>query len=80
MIKGGNEAHVFENVPVGTSVKALIERAGGFDERGYGEIIMGGSFTGKACNLEDPITKCTGAILVTRPFRDLKGAKVGILV
>ena len=29
MIEGGNEAHVFENVPVGTSVQALIDRAGG---------------------------------------------------
>lgn len=76
---GGNEAHVFEHVPVGTSVASLIERAGGADGE-YGEIIMGGSFTGKACKLEDPITKCTGAILVTRQFRDLHGAKVGILV
>ena len=80
MIKGGNEAHVFMDVPVGRSVQALIDEAGGFDERGYGEIIMGGSFTGKACELGDPITKATGAILVTRQFRDLHGAKVGILV
>ena len=80
MIKGGSEAHVFENVPVGRSVQALIDEAGGFDERGYGEVIMGGSFTGKATELDAPITKCTGALLVTRPFRDLHGAKVGILV
>ena len=80
MIKGGSEAHVFMDVPVGRSVQALIDEAGGFDERGYGEVIMGGSFTGKACELGDPITKCTGALLVTRPFRDLHGAKVGILV
>ena len=80
MIEGGNEAHVFENVPVGTSVQALIDRAGGFDKRGYGEVIMGGSFTGKATELDAPITKTTGALLVTREFRDLHGAKVGILV
>jgi hypothetical protein len=80
MIEGGNEAHVFRNVPVGVRVGDLIEWAGGFDKRGYGEIIMGGSFTGKACSVDDPITKCTGALLVTRPFRDLHGAKVGILV
>ena len=79
MIKGGNEAHVFEDVPVGTSVKDLIEMAGGLEDH-YGEIIMGGSFTGKACELSDPITKATGALLVTREFRDLHGAKVGILV
>lgn len=79
MIKGGNEAHVFENVPVGTSVQTLIDMAGGI-EGNYGEIIMGGAFTGRSCELEEPITKATGAILVTREFRDLHGAKVGILV
>lgn len=76
---GGNEAHVFENVPVGTSVGALIEMAGGIDGE-YGEIIMGGSFTGRACEVEEPICKNTGAILVTVPFMDLHGAKMGILV
>jgi proline reductase-associated electron transfer protein PrdC len=80
MIKGGNEAHVFMDVPVGRSVEALIEEAGGIDEMGYGEIIMGGAFTGKATTLDAPITKATGALLVTRPFRDLHGAKMGILV
>ena len=80
MIEGGSEAHVFRNVPVGVKVGDLIQWAGGFDKRGYGEIIMGGAFTGKACSVDDPVTKCTGAILVTRQFRDLHGAKVGILV
>ena len=80
MIKGGNEAHVFMDVPVGRSVQALIDEAGGFDEMGYGEVIMGGAFTGKATELDAPITKATGALLVTRPFRDLHGAKMGILV
>ena len=68
------------DVPVGRSVEALIEEAGGIDEMGYGEIIMGGAFTGKATTLDAPITKATGALLVTRPFRDLHGAKMGILV
>lgn len=76
---GGSDAHVFEDVPVGTSVKALIERAGGIDGE-YGEIILGGSFTGRAAELDEPITKATGAILVTVPFMDLHGAKMGILV
>lgn len=78
-IKGGNEAHVFMNVPVGTSVRDLIEMAGGIEGE-YGEIILGGAFTGKACELTDPIVKQTGAILVTMPFMDLKGANMGILV
>lgn len=78
-ITGGNAAHVFENVPIGTSVAALIERAGGIEGE-YGEIIVGGSFTGRAGTLDEPITKATGAVLVTVPFLDLHGAKTGILV
>lgn len=75
----GVEPHVFMDVPVGTSVKELIERAGGIDGE-YGEIIMGGPFTGKACEEDAPITKTTGGIIVTEPFEDLKGEKMGILV
>ena len=45
-LNGGHDAHVFMDVPVGTSVGALIERAGGIDG-GYGEIVMGCVFTRK---------------------------------
>ena len=76
---GGNEAHVFMDVPVGTSVGALIERAGGIDGE-YGEIVLGGPFTGRATELDAPITKNSGAILVSIPFPDLHGAKMGVLV
>lgn len=78
-INGGNHAHVFMDVPVGVSVGELIERAGGIDGV-YGEIIMGGAFTGKATELDAPITKTTGGILVTIEFPDLHGANVGLLV
>lgn len=78
-LKGGTEPHVFMDVPVGTSVKELIEKAGGIDGE-YGEVIMGGPFTGKACELDAPITKTTGGIIVTQPFEDLKGEKMGLLV
>ena len=78
-LNGGNEAHVFMDVPVGVSVGSLIERAGGIDGV-YGEIIMGGAFTGKATELDAPITKTTGGILVTIDFPDLHGAPVGLLV
>ena len=67
---GGHDAHVFVDVPVGTSVGSLIERAGGIDGD-YGEIIMGGAFTGRACTVDEPICKNTGAILVSMPFMDL---------
>ena len=46
----------------------------------YGEIIMGGAFTGLPTELDAPTTKTTGAIIVTIPFLDLHGAKVGLLV
>lgn len=78
-IKGGNQAHVFMDVPVGTSVEELIERAGGIDGE-YGEIIMGGPFTGKSTTLDAPITKTTGGIIVTMEFPDLHGATIGTLV
>lgn len=78
-LKGGPQAHVFMDVPVGTTVGELIERAGGIDGE-YGEIILGGPFTGSATTLDTPITKTTGGIIVTQPFEDLKGRKVGLLV
>ena len=76
---GGNAAHVFMDVPVGVSVGEMIERAGGIDGK-YGEIIMGGAFTGKSTSLDAPTTKTTGGIIVTVEFPDLHGANVGLLV
>lgn len=77
-LNNGADAHVFLNVPIGTSVGDLIERAGGIHGE-YGEIILGGAFTGRPTTLDAPTVKATGAILVTEPFADLKGAKVGLL-
>ena len=78
-LNDGTDPHVFMDVPVGTSVKELIDMAGGIDGE-YGEIIMGGPFTGKACDENDPITKTTGGIIVTQEFPDLKNEKMGLLV
>lgn len=78
-LNGGREARVYMDVPVGTSVGEMIERAGGI-EAPYGEIIMGGPFTGKSTTLEAPVTKTTGGIIVTIEFPDLHGANVGLLV
>ncbi|WP_101772642.1 proline reductase-associated electron transfer protein PrdC [Peptostreptococcus faecalis] len=71
---------VFKHVPVGTKVGDLIEAAGGIYKYGeYGEIIMGGPFTGKHSDYDAPITKTTGGILVTQPYpKDER--KMGILV
>lgn len=78
-LKKGTESQVFMDVPVGTTVGELIEMAGGIDGE-YGEIILGGPFTGTAVSLSTPITKTSGGILVTEPFPDLKGAKMGVLI
>lgn len=78
-INGGNEPHVFMDVPVGTSVGDMIEKAGGIDGV-YGEIIMGGPFTGKSTTFDAPVTKTTGGIIVTIDLPDLHGAPVGLLV
>lgn len=79
-LKGGKAAKVFMDVPVGLKVKDVIAMAGGINGD-YGEIIMGGSFTGRATTLDAPITKTTGAIIVTDPFdKSFKGKKVGLLV
>ncbi len=76
---GGNEPHVYMDVPIGTSVGDLIACSGGIDGV-YGEIIMGGPFTGKATTEEAPITKTTGGIIVTIDLPDLHGARTGLLI
>ena len=77
-LNGGNAPHVFWDVPVGSSVGSLIDRAGGIDGV-YGEVILGGPFTGRAAALDEPVTKTTGGIIVTIEFPDLHGARIGIL-
>lgn len=69
---------VFEDVPIGMRVSELIEKAGGCSEE-YGELIMGGPFTGKRTAMDAPVVKTTGGILVAETF--LKGPqKIGLLV
>lgn len=78
-LKKGKEAQVFMDIPVGTTVGELIEMAGGIDGD-YGEILFGGPFTGTAVSLSTPITKTSGGIIVTEPFPNLRGAKMGVLI
>ncbi len=66
------------NVPVGTSVGEMIERAGGIDGV-YGEIIIGGPFTGNPTDLDAPVTKTTGGIIVTIDFPNLSRQKSDFL-
>lgn len=53
-------------VPVGITVKELIEMAGGFSSEDN-VMIMGGPMTGRICTINDIVTKTTKAILVLPP-------------
>lgn len=53
-------------VPVGITVKSLIDIAGGFTTDDN-VMIMGGPMTGKICSINDIVTKTTKAILVLPP-------------
>lgn len=77
-LKSGKQGHVFMDVPLGTTVKELVERSGGIDGN-YGEIIMGGPFTGHSVGLDDVVTKTTGGIIVTMEFMNEK-RNMGLLV
>ncbi|MBE5906532.1 MAG: proline reductase-associated electron transfer protein PrdC [Lachnospiraceae bacterium] len=69
---------IFLDVPLGTSVKAMFERAGGVNPE-YGELIMGGPFTGKRTTMEDVVVKTTGGLIAAECFP--KGPeKIGLLV
>ena len=71
---GGGDAHILMDVPVGMAVSDVIALAGEMKEE-YGEIIMGGSYTGLPCTLDDPIKKMTGALYITETFENLKQTK-----
>lgn len=78
-LKTGIEPNVFFQVPVGTPIQELIEKSGGIDGN-YGEIVIGGPYTGKADDIDNAIvTKTSGGAVVTIELPEYKG-KVGLLV
>lgn len=69
---------VLKDVPVGTPVSDVFELAGGFGSE-YGELIMGGPFTGSRTSLTEAVRKTTGGLLAAECFP--KGPeKLGLLV
>ena len=62
-----SQEKVFLDVPIGIPVKTLIDKCNGY-VKPYGEIVLGGPFTGKPGEEDSPITKTLGGILVTMPF------------
>ncbi|SFB40803.1 proline reductase-associated electron transfer protein PrdC [Clostridium frigidicarnis] len=78
-LKSGKETTVFFQVPVGTQVCELVEKAGGIDGA-FGEVVIGGPYTGKADNLENAtVTKISGGAIVTIELPEFTG-KLGLLV
>lgn len=68
---------IFLDVPIGTSIKSIINQCGGYIEP-YGEIILGGPFMGKPGSEESVVTKTTGGVLVTLPLPN-DNRKFGII-
>lgn len=77
-LKNEKLIQVFENVPLGIAVKDVFDMAGGLTD-GYGELIMGGPFTGKRTGLDEPIIKTTGGLIAAECY--MKGPeRIGLLV
>jgi proline reductase-associated electron transfer protein PrdC len=74
----GPESRTFMDVPLGTRISDLIEECGGI-QGSYGEIILGGPFTGLSASLDDVVCKTTGGILVSQEFLQEK-RPLGLLV
>lgn len=77
-LKQNASSHILLNVPIGRPVAEIFKMAGGLGAE-YGELIMGGPFTGKRTSLEAPVVKTTGGLIATECF--MKGPeKLGLLV
>lgn len=66
-IVGLNSARAFLEAPIGTPIGKFIEECGGYLEP-YGEIVLGGAFTGVRGSSEATLTKTLGGVFVSMPF------------
>ncbi|KDR93860.1 proline reductase-associated electron transfer protein PrdC [Peptoclostridium litorale DSM 5388] len=76
-VESAKTGEVFLDVPMGAPISQYIEKCGGF-VKPYGEIVLGGPFTGKKGSEDSPVTKTLGGILVAMPFPS-HVKKVGII-
>lgn len=65
------------DVPLGKLVGDILDDYPDMAE--YGELIMGGPFTGPRTSLDGAITKTSGGVIATIPFPKLDGEDVGLL-
>lgn len=78
-LKSGKETRTFYQVAIGSKIEDLIRDAGGIDGD-YGELVIGGPYTGKASKLQDAVvTKISGGGLVTINLPVYEGP-MGLLV
>jgi len=78
-LRNENKQKIFFQVPIGTPINELIEKSGGVDGK-YGEIVLGGPYTGIAGDYENSIvTKTSGGVIVTIELPEFNG-KLGLLV
>lgn len=74
----GNEGTVFFDVPIGIPANEMLDKVHGMIEPA-GPLYVGGPFTGKIRNMDAPITKTTGGLLVAMPLFDFPNEKFGLI-
>ncbi|MDO5797770.1 MAG: proline reductase-associated electron transfer protein PrdC [Eubacteriales bacterium] len=77
-LKEDASIHILRDVPIGMKVSDVLARVGGIGPS-YGELIMGGPFTGKRTSMDSPVVKTTGGILAAEEFLPAPD-KIGLLV
>lgn len=76
-IEGSNSSKSFFDIPIGLLIEDAIKLVGDIKDP-FGEILLGGPFTGEQAQLDDSITKTSGGIYVTECFPVIK-EKFGII-
>lgn len=77
-LKEDASIHILRDVPIGMKVSDVLAKVGGVGPS-YGELIMGGPFTGKRTSMDSPVVKTTGGILAAEEFLPAPD-KIGLLV
>ena len=72
-----SEPTVFLDQPLGLPVSHYLQKCGGY-VKPYGEIVIGGPFTGKRASSTAPTAKTTSGIFVAMPFPQ-EPRKIGLL-
>lgn len=77
-LKEDASIHILKDVPIGMKVSDVLAKVGGVGSK-YGELIMGGPFTGKRTTLDSSVVKTTGGIIAAEEFLPAPD-KIGLLV